>query len=353
MELDLIKMLLVNHFYIGLPIIGLILVFLIKGKKRSRNVFIHFGRVVAEVSLVLLIKQYLLLLIKESKIKVFAAFDFNFFTTMIILIILLREGFLFLNQFEKFLIQKGKDVTSTKFLILSAKVSFLTLFCIAFGQHFGLSLSGLVAFGGVGGLAIGLAAKEIASNFFAGIMLYFKRSFNIGDWISSPDKQIEGIVQEIGWWETKILTFENRPLYVPNSIFTSIIVENPGQMNNRKIQTTIGVRYDDIDKIKIITQQVYDYLKNNPAIDQDQVVLVYFNEFGNSSLKILVWCYTKTTKWTEWLTIQQQVYLEIIDIVHKNGADFAWNTQLLYVQQNQQSNETSSQTPQTPNAPFK
>lgn len=182
-----------------------------------------------------------------------------------------------------------------------------------------MSLSGLLTFGGIGGIAVGMAGKDILSNFFSGIMLYFDRPFSIGDWIRSPDRNIEGTVTEIGWRMTKINTFDHRPLYVPNSIFSSISVENPGRMSNRRIKTVIGLRYEDADKISTIVDAIRQMLQNHHGIDQKQTLLVYFNEFADSSLNIMVYCFTKTTVWQEWLAVQQDVYLKIITPVQKTA----------------------------------
>ena len=148
---------------------------------------------------------------------------------------------------------------------------------------------------------------------------------------SGSDRNIEGTVAEIGWRITKITTFDNRPLYVPNSLFSSISVENPGRMTNRRITTTIGLRYEDAAKVGVIVEAVREMLKNHPAIDQRQTLLVYFNQFADSLLNIMVYCFTKTTVWAEWLAAQQDVYLKIIDIVQSHGADFAFPSQTLYM----------------------
>src|SRR5690606_17551716 len=139
-------------------------------------------------------------------------------------------------------------------------------------------------------------------------------------WISSPDRNIEGTVVEIGWRLTQLKTFDNRPLYVPNSLFSTISVENPGRMTNRRISTTIGLRYEDADKVTAIIAAIRDYLKKKPEIDKTQSLLIYFDGFGESSLTIMVYCFTKTTRWAEWLGIQQEVFLAIIEIVHAHGA---------------------------------
>lgn len=236
-----------------------------------------------------------------------------------------------INQFEKQQIKKGRDITSARIMSRIIKITIIVVLVLLYGEHFGMSLSGLLTFGGIGGLAVGMAGKDILSNFFSGIMLYFDRPFSIGDWIRSPDRNIEGTVAEIGWRITKITTFDNRPLYVPNSLFSSISVENPGRMTNRRITTTIGLRYEDAAKVGVIVEAVREMLKNHPAIDQRQTLLVYFNQFADSSLNIMVYCFTKATVWAEWLAAQQDVYLKIIDIVQSHGADFAFPSQTLYM----------------------
>lgn len=249
----------------------------------------------------------------------------------LIALVIIRQVFLLINLLEKRQISKGSDPTSARIMSRVLKISIFFVTLLLVGEHFGLSLSGLMAFGGVGGIAIGLASKDVLSNFFSGAMLFYDRQFNIGDWISSPDRQIEGTVEEIGWRITKIRTFDQRPLYVPNSLFSSISVQNPGRMTHRRINTTIGLRYEDASKINAIVQAIRDMLQQDENIAQDQTMLVYFDEFADSSLNIMVYCFTKTTVWAEWLEAQQQVYLKIIDIVYAHGADFAYPTQTLYM----------------------
>lgn len=255
-------------------------------------------------------------------------------TTNVILLsaITIKYVFALISQIEASLIAKGNDITTSKAISrLLKSVTVLVLVLVA-GQHFGLSVSGLMTFGGVGGIAIGLAGKDIISNFFSGIMLYFDRPFNVGDWIRSPDRNIEGTVAEIGWRLTKINTFDHRPLYVPNSVFSSISVENPGRMTNRRIKTEIGLRYEDAKLVRVIVDDIRTMLQNNPDIDTTQTLLVYMNEFADSSINIMVYCFTKTTVWAEWLKVQQDVYLDIIDIVHARGADMAFPSQTLYLE---------------------
>jgi MscS family membrane protein len=199
-------------------------------------------------------------------------------------------------------------------------------------QTMGYSISGLLAFGGIGGLAVGFAAKDLLSNFFGGLMIYLDRPFKIGDWIRSPDRNIEGVVEYIGWRQTRIRTFDKRPLYVPNSIFTSITVENPSRMLNRRIYETIGIRYDDANKMGEIVTKVKAMLRNHPAIDTSATLIVNFNAFAASSLDFFVYTFTKTTDWIEYHEIKQDVLLQIIAIIEGEGAEIAFPTQTLHMQ---------------------
>ena len=93
------------------------------------------------------------------------------------------------------------------------------------------------------------------------MVIYLDRPFKVGEWVRSPDKEIEGTVEEIGWRMTRIRTFDQRPLYVPNATFVSISVENPSRMRNRRIKETIGIRYDDADKMREIITDVVAMLR--------------------------------------------------------------------------------------------
>lgn len=198
-------------------------------------------------------------------------------------------------------------------------------------ETLGISVSALLAFGGIGGIAIGFAAKDILANFFGGLMVYMDRPFAVGDWISSPDKQIEGTVEEIGWRTTRVRKFDKRPLYIPNQVFSTAVLENPSRMTNRRINETIGLRYDDIEQVKAIVEEVENMLKHHPEIDTGQTLMVHFNEFGASSLDFFIYTFTKTTVWAHFHQVKQDVLFKIGAIIDKHGAEIAFPTQTLHV----------------------
>ncbi len=208
----------------------------------------------------------------------------------------------------------------------------ITAFLITM-QTLGFSVAGVLAFGGIGGIAIGFAARDMLANFFGALMIFLDRPFSIGDWIRSPDKDIEGTVEDIGWRLTRIRTFDQRPLYVPNALFAEIVVVNPSKMFNRRIFETIGVRYSDIAVLPLILEDVRELLKNHEAIDKRKTLMVNFNVFGSSSLDFFIYTFTKTTAWAEFHNIKEEILLKISGIIDKHGAEIAFPTRTLQVEQ--------------------
>lgn len=199
-------------------------------------------------------------------------------------------------------------------------------------QTVGFSVEGVLAFGGIGGIAVGFAARDMLANFFGAIMLFLDKPFTVGEWIRSPDKDIEGTVEEIGWRMTHIRTFDQRPLYVPNSTFANLTVENPDRMYNRRIYEYIGVRYNDITSLPAILQDVKGFLENHPAIDTHRTLMVNLVQFSASSVDFFIYTFTRTTVWTEFHKIKEEVLFEIAEIISKHKAEMAFPTQTLHVE---------------------
>ena len=213
---------------------------------------------------------------------------------------------------------------------LSRAVVIITAVLIAM-QSMGYSISGVLAFGGVGGIAVGFAAKDLLANFFGGFIIHLDRPFKVGDWVRSPDRNIEGTVEHIGWRLTTIRTFDKRPLYVPNAAFTTIAVENPSRMTNRRIYETIGIRYADVGQMATIVDDIKAMLQQHEDIDSDQTLIVNFLAFNASSLDIMVYTFTKTTQWVQFHEVKQDVLLKISDIIEGYGAEVAFPTRTLHL----------------------
>ncbi|CAM3523991.1 mechanosensitive ion channel family protein [Parendozoicomonas haliclonae] len=242
----------------------------------------------------------------------------------------------FVNRLEKRFLAIGPRVMQSKVdpttaMAISKLVRVIIFFVtgLVILQAAGYSLSGVLAFGGVGGVAVGFASKDLLANFFGGMMISMDRPFKVGDWISSPDKQIEGTVEYIGWRLTRIRTFDKRPLYVPNSMFTSISVENPSRMLNRRIKQVIGLRYCDAGVMGEVLADIRSYLASQPEIDDNQLSMVNFISFGESTLNFQIYCFTRTCDWSKYLMVQEDILLHIVEIIHSHGADIAFPTRTL------------------------
>lgn len=228
-------------------------------------------------------------------------------------------------------IAKPLDATTVRAVGKLLRASVIITGVLIAMQLFGYSISGLLAFGGIGGIAVGFAAKDLLANFFGGLMIYLDRPFSVGEWIRSPDKEIEGVVEDIGWRLTRIRTFDKRPLYIPNAVFANISVENPSRMSNRRIYETVGIRYEDINSMDAIVEQVTAMLLEHPEIDTTQTMIVNFDAFSASSVDFFVYTFTKTTNWIDFHKIKQDILLRIAGIVEANSAEIAFPTSTLHI----------------------
>ncbi len=227
--------------------------------------------------------------------------------------------------------RKPMDETTAHAISKLLRASVIITSVLVMLQSLGYSVSGVLAFGGIGGIAVGFAAKDLLANFFGGLMIYLDRPFVVGDWVRSPDQEIEGTVEYIGWRQTRIRTFDKRPLYVPNATFANISVENPSRMTNRRIYETIGVRYDDAAALKGIIDAVRSMLHKHPDIDTSQTLIVNLNAFGSSSLDFFVYTFTKTVNWVEFHSVKQDVMFKIMQIVEEHQAEIAFPTQTIHL----------------------
>lgn len=332
MDEKLILDLVSDKYFIAAMLIAIVFYFIIRGKQRSPKAALHMIRIGIACVLIFaislcaqeLVEKFHLTFIKVSYIELFYQAAIAF--------LLLRESFLIIDQVSDRLARTSGDAITEKTISHLLKAVACICGVLLFGEYFGISFAGLLTFGGIGGIAVGLACKNILSNFFSGIVLYFDRPFDIGDWVRSEDRKVEGIVEEIGWRLTRIKTFEHYPLYIPNDVFSSICIENLGRRSNFRIKLQIGLRYDDAGRIQKVTEQLQSMLQADELIDNTQKILVCFDEFGESSLNIMIYCFAKTTSWSEFMDVQHKVYLKIVDVVQSNGAEFAFTTRTLYLE---------------------
>lgn len=215
------------------------------------------------------------------------------------------------------------DKTLTVFILFITLVSLLDVT--------GQSMATLIAFGGVSGLAIAFASQQVIANFFGGLMIYLTQPFTLGEWVKLPEKDVEGHVEEIGWYMTLIRGLDKRPIYVPNSVFSSILVMNPSRMSHREVLEVIGVRYADMPKVPAIQAKIREFLKANPKIDKKEKILAHLDNYSPSSVDIKVQCFTKEIDSVSFQEVKQEILFKIFDILASEKAELAYPTEVHHV----------------------
>jgi len=215
------------------------------------------------------------------------------------------------------------------FIIKILKILIISLAIIALLQEFGINVTGFLASLGLGGLAFALAAKDTAANIFGGIAILTDNIFKIGEWVKIGN--VEGTVEDIGMRTTKIRAFDKRLIIVPNSIIANSSVENFSRRNKRRIVMRIGLVYNtSIETIKKVVEEIREMLYNHPEIAKDESLLIYFDEYEDSSLSIFCYFFTNTAEWKEYLRIREDINLKIKEIIEKYPTDFAFPSNSIY-----------------------
>ena len=207
---------------------------------------------------------------------------------------------------------------------------FLVLVGIAlFLQNLGYSVGSLIAGLGLGGAALALASKDTLANLFGAIVIFWDRPFELGDWVIVEG--VEGTVEEVGIRTTRVRTFANALVTVPNMKLTTASIVNWSKMKKRRIKMTIGVTYDSKpDQIRTGVKAIQDLIAETPEL-RDDFYLVRFDSFGPSSLDIFIYCFTATTVWAEFLEVKEQFLLNIMGRFQEIGLEFAFPTQTVHL----------------------
>ena len=195
-------------------------------------------------------------------------------------------------------------------------------------QEFGINVAGIIAGLGVGGLAFALAAQETLANWFGAIMIYTDRPFEVGHWIKTS--QFEGVVEEVGLRSTRIRTFAQTVVSIPNRQIAVDVIENFNKMQKRRISLKLGVTYETTPAmLEESVERIRDILRNHEEVDQS-FWLVKFTDFGDSALEIFVYYFTLTTNWEEYLSIKQEINLRIMQRLKAIGVEFAFPSMSIY-----------------------
>lgn len=216
------------------------------------------------------------------------------------------------------------------FLVKGIKLVLLVMGFVIIVQEWGYNFTGFLASLGLGGLAFALAAKDTAANLFGSLVIFSDKPFDVGDWIHTP--AVEGTVESIGIRSTRVRTFAKALVAVPNATLANSPITNWSRMTMRRIKMTVGLTYDTSSiQMQNILNEVREMLKDDEDIN-DTTIMVNFTDFQDSALGIFCYFFTNTTNWQEYLIIRERMNLNIMRIVEKNRASFAFPSQSVYIE---------------------
>lgn len=202
--------------------------------------------------------------------------------------------------------------------------------CLFLLQNLDVNVGSLVAGLGIGGVAIALAAKDTIANFFGSLMIFVDRPFQIGDWVRIHDT--EGIVEEVGFRSTRVRTFYNSLVTVPNAHFTEAAIDNMGLREYRRLSTVLNLTYDTTpEQMQAFVEGIRAIIVANPHTRKDYYE-IHFSGFGAHSLDVMVYLFFKVASWSEELEQKHNFLLEVLRLAKELGVEFAFPTQTLQVE---------------------
>ncbi|WP_417489519.1 mechanosensitive ion channel family protein [Maricaulis sp.] len=220
-------------------------------------------------------------------------------------------------------------------LTKALRILFVVIGAAAVLQIWDIPVGGIIAGLGLFGVAVGLGAQDLFKNLIGGLLVLAEKRFLPGDWIK-VDGVVEGTVEAINFRSTLVRRFDKGPVYVPNSKLSDNAVTNFSRMTHRRTYWIIGVRYDTtVEQLKTIRDRVLDYVTKHPGYAQAPEVSTFMrvDSFGPSSIDFMLYCFTRTTNWGEWLALKEELAFTIKTIVQEAGTDFAFPSSSIYLEQ--------------------
>ena len=217
--------------------------------------------------------------------------------------------------------------------IRGLKIAFVAIGAITVLEIWGIEVGPILAGLGLIGVAVALGAQDLFRNLIAGLLIIGERRLAHGEWIKI-DGGVEGTVEAIGFRSTRVRQFDKAPIYVPNSKLSDTAVVNYTRMTHRRIYWMIGVEYrTTVEQLRQIRDGIETFLLEDDAFAHPPEVptFVRIDRFSDSSIDIMVYCFTVTTGWGEWLAIKERLAYRIKSIVEEAGSDFAFPSRTLYV----------------------
>ncbi len=226
-------------------------------------------------------------------------------------------------------LEKVVTYSMIDWLIKATRSAFIFIGAATILEIWGIKIGPIIAGFGLFGVAVALGAQDLFKNLISGILVIAEKRFQIGDWIR-VDNVVEGTVENIGFRSTLIRRFDKAPVFVPNSKLSDNSMINFSNMTHRRIYWLISVKYHTtVDQLRLVRDQIEEYLMSNDdfAKPPEALLFVRIDRFSDSSIDIMIYCFTKTTNWGAWLKIKEAFAYKIKEIVESAGVGFALPSQ--------------------------
>lgn len=221
-----------------------------------------------------------------------------------------------------------------EWLARSIKGAFIFVAAVSILELWGIQVAPILAGLGIFGVAVALGAQDLFKNLIAGLLIIAEKRFGNGDWIK-VDGVVEGTVENIGFRSTLVRRFDKAPVQVPNYLLSDQAVTNFSAMTFRRIYWTIGVEYrTTVDQLRQIRDELETYVTANEDFvrPEEAATFVRIDSFSDSSINIMLYCFTRTTNWGEWLEIKETLSYRIKEIIEGAGTGFAFPSRSIYVE---------------------
>lgn len=276
-------------------------------KKKSLKIKIPILIII--IPFCIFIEKKILLLTENTKHVFFDTSLVSLGFTILYFSLLLNIAYSYINRF--FNNRKGEK---TELIIRLLKITTFVFLLMCFGEKFYLSASGIITFGSVSGIVIGIASKAVLSNFVSGIMLYFDRPFNIGDYVYSPQDKLSGTVSKIGLRITTIINDDHKPVYIPNSLFSTLIMVNASRAINKRILLNFIIPVNEHDKINDFIEQTKTIMAKNQSIS-DGTGTCYIDDISQTMLTITLSCFVDKENYSNYNKIKDDIILEVASLM--------------------------------------
>ncbi len=233
------------------------------------------------------------------------------------------------HNMRQVLLQKSKkqeialDPGKVYGLAKLASIVILLVMALLLMEVTGVSVTTLIAFGGISGLALAFASQEIIANFFGGIMIHINQPFCLGDYISLPNSNLDGTVEEIGWYETCLRSKDKQPIYIPNALFSKAYVINGSRRSHRQINEKIAIRHQDLPKTRALLDEIRSWLQGHEAVEASHRVLVHIAQVGPYGVDITINCLSDVIDESQFLQFRDDFLVHVASVIKAHGAEIA------------------------------